>query len=155
MPMQALRPISILHNPSLEPREQGKKPLDQSCLKATNSFVPFFVPFSFSRNPKEKKNATHEGWPVRATKGCAVVLRDLCNAQPWARFLDCAKRQQLINSLTNNALFSSSLIHQHNLTKPRTGYFRGADRADVLIGAERAVIGWRERNGVAGVITCQ
>jgi hypothetical protein len=40
-----------------------------------------------------------------------VVLRDLCNAQPWARFLDCAKRQQLINSLTNNALFSSSLIH--------------------------------------------
>jgi hypothetical protein len=30
-----------------------------------------------------------------------VVLRDLCNAQPWARFLDCAKRQQLINSLTN------------------------------------------------------
>jgi hypothetical protein len=58
MPMQALRPISILQNPSLELREQGKKPLDQSCLQATNSFTPFIVlPFFLSKHQRKKRDS--------------------------------------------------------------------------------------------------
>jgi hypothetical protein len=55
MPMQALQPISITQKPSLEPREQGKQPLDQSCLKATNWFIPFIVFTFFFQNTTDKK----------------------------------------------------------------------------------------------------